>query len=55
MVKNLPANAGEMGSVPGMGRYPEKEMETYFNILGWEILWTESGRLQSMEFQKIQT
>ena len=23
MVKNLPANTGDMGSIPGLGRYPE--------------------------------
>ena len=23
MVKNLPANAGDVGSIPGWGRYPE--------------------------------
>ena len=22
VVKNLPANAGDMGSIPGLGRYP---------------------------------
>ena len=25
MVKNLPANAGDVGSIPGFGRYPEEE------------------------------
>ena len=27
MVKNMLANAGDMGSIPGFGRSPEKEME----------------------------
>ena len=32
----------------------EKEMATYFNILAWEIPWTEEpGGLQSMGLQKI--
>ena len=25
MVKNLPANAGDVGSIPGMGRFPGEE------------------------------
>ena len=25
MVKNLPANEGDLGSIPGSGRYPEEE------------------------------
>ena len=25
MVKNLPANAGDVGSIPGLGRSPEEE------------------------------
>ena len=33
MVKNLPANAGDAGSIPGSGRSPEKEMTTHSSIL----------------------
>ena len=25
VVKNLPANAGDVGSIPGMGRFPREE------------------------------
>ena len=43
--KNLPANAGDADSMPGLGRNTGerngKEMETYYNILAWEIPWTE--------------
>ena len=53
MVKNLPANAGDirdMGLIPGLEDTLEKEMATHSNILAWEIPWTEEpGRLQSME------
>ena len=46
MVKNLPANAGDVGSIPGSGRPPEKEMATHSSILAWEISWAqETGRL----------
>ena len=33
VVKNLPANAGDAGSVPGLGRSPEEEMATHSCIL----------------------
>ena len=52
MVKNLPANAGDTGLIPGSGRFLEKEI----SILAWEIPWTEEpDKLQSMELQKSQT
>ena len=41
MVKNLPANAGDVGLIPGSGRSLEKEMATHSSVLAWEISWTE--------------
>ena len=38
---NLPANAGDTGSIPGSGDPLQKEMATHSNILAWEIPWTE--------------
>ena len=56
MVKNLPASAGDAGSVPGSGRSLEKEMATHFSILAWEIPWTEKpGGRQSMGLQESDT
>ena len=53
MVKNLPTNAGDLGSVPGMGRSPREGMATHSSILAWRISWTEEpGGLQSMGSQK---
>ena len=53
MVKNLPASAGDAGSVPGSGRSLEKEMATHFSILALEIPWTEKpGGRQSMGLQE---
>ena len=47
-VKNLPANAGDMGSIPGSGRSPVEENGNQSSILAWEIPWTEEpGQLQS--------
>ena len=44
VVKNLPANAGDvgdMGSTPGVGRSPGGEQGNPLNILAWRIPWTE--------------
>ena len=54
MVKNLPANIGDMGSIPGWGRSLEKEMATHSSILAWEVPWTEEpGGLQFMGSQRL--
>ena len=47
VVKNLPANAGDVG-VQSLGQEDplEEGMATYSNILAWGIPWTEDpGRL----------
>ena len=41
VVKNLPANTGDMGLIPLWEDPLVKEMATYFSILVWEIPWTE--------------
>ena len=47
-------NAGDLGSIPGLGRYLEKEMATHSNTIAWKIPWTEEpGRLQSMGSQRV--
>ena len=47
VVKNLPANAGGMGSTPGLERSPRKE-NTHSSILSLEVPWTEEpGGLHS--------
>ena len=51
--KESACNAGDTVSVPGSGRFPEKEMGAHSSILAWEIPWTEEhGGLQSMGLQK---
>ena len=40
MVKNLPANAGDVrdvGSVPGLRRFLEEGMANHSSILGWRL------------------
>ena len=40
-------NAGDLGSIPGLGRSLEKETATHSSTLTWRIPWTEEpGRLQ---------
>ena len=56
VVKNMPANAGDMGSIPESGRSPGEENGNPLSILAWENPWTEKpGGLQSMGLQKNQT
>ena len=53
VVENPPANAGDVGSIPGQEDPLEKEMAIHSSNLAWEIPWTEEpGRLQSMGSQK---
>ena len=56
MAKNLPANPGDLSSIPGSGRSPGEGMATHSGVVDWRILWTEKpGGLQFMRLQKSQT
>ena len=56
MVKISAYNAGDLGSIPGMGRSLEKEMVTHSSILAWKIPWMEEpDRLQSMSHKELDT
>ena len=56
MVKNLPANAGDIGDtglIPRLGGSPGVGMAAHSSVLAWRILWTEEpGGLQSMGSQR---
>ena len=41
MVKNVPANAGDLGSIPGSGRSPGEGNGNPLQYACWEIPWTE--------------
>ena len=43
MVKNLPANAGDMGLIPGLGGSPGIGNDNHSSILAWTIPWTEES------------
>ena len=47
VVKNPLTNAGDSGSIPGLGRSLDKEIATHSSILAWKVPpWTEEpGRL----------
>ena len=56
MVKNPPANAGDAGSILGLGRSDpmEREPATHSSILAWGISWTEeTGKLQSIGWERV--
>ena len=67
VVKNPPAKAGDVESIPGLERSPrprlqhpppgdslEEERATHSSILDWKIPWTEEpGGLQSMGSQRV--
>ena len=40
-LKNPPANAGDTGSIPRLGRFPGEGNGYPPSILAWEIPWTE--------------
>ena len=52
VVKNPPANAGDMGLIPGFGRSPGEGNGTHSSILPGKSHGEEPGRLQSMGLQK---
>ena len=54
MIKNLPANAGDMNLIPGWEDPLEKGMTAYSSILAWRIPWTEEpDGLQFMGSQRV--
>ena len=47
--KESTCNAGDLGSIPELGRSLEKKMATHSSILAWKIPWSEeSGRLHTV-------
>ena len=54
VVKNPPANAGDVGSIPGLRRSPGEGNGNPLHILAWKIPETEEpGGLPSMESQRV--
>ena len=47
-------NAGDLGSIPGLGRSPGEGNGNPLQYFAWKISWTEEpGRLQSKESQRV--
>ena len=56
MVKQTPANAGDMGSIPGSGRAPGGGNGNRLHSLAWKSPWTEEpGWLQSVGHKELDT
>ena len=54
MVKDLPADAGDTGLIPGLGRSPGEGNGNSLQYSCLEISWTEEpAGLQSMELQEL--
>jgi len=54
VVKNLPANAGDLGLIIRWRRSPVEGMATHSSILAWRILWIEEpSGLQSIGLQRV--
>ena len=54
--KESVCNAGDLGWIPGLGRFPEGVggTATHSSIPAWRIPWTEEpGRLQSKGSQRV--
>ena len=51
--KEAACHAGDLGSIPGLGRSPGDRIATH-SMLAWRIPWKEkTGGLQSMRSQRI--
>ena len=54
MIKESACNTGDMSSIPGMGRSPEKEVATHSSVLAWKIPQPEEpGEIQSVGSQRV--
>ena len=54
MVKNLPANAGDTGSIPELGRFPGEGTGNPLKYSGLGLPWTKKpGGLQSEGLQRV--
>ena len=54
VVKESLCNEGDLGSMPGLGRYAQRDMTSLSRILAWRISWTEDpSRLHSIGSQRV--
>ena len=54
VVKESPCNEGFSVSIPGLGRYAQRDMTSLCSILAWRIPRTEEpSRLPSIESQRV--
>ena len=54
MVKNLPANEGDLDSIPRLGRSPGEGRGKHSSVSAWRIPWTEEpGGLHCIGLQTV--
>ena len=54
VVKQSLCIEGDLGSIPGMGRYAQRDMTSLSSVLAWRISLTEDpSRLQSIGPQRV--
>ena len=54
VAKESPCNEGDLGSIPGLGRYAQRDKTSLSSILAWRMSWTEEpSRLQSIGSQRV--
>ena len=54
VVKESPYNEWDLGSIPGLERYAQRDMTSLSRILAWRISWTEEpSRLPSIGSQRV--
>ena len=54
VVKESPCNEGFSVSIPGLGRYAQRDRTSLSGIVAWRISWTEDpSRLQSTGTQRV--
>jgi len=54
VVKNKPANEGDVGLISELRRFPAGAMATYFRFPTWEIPWRqESGRYSPWVLKRV--
>ena len=54
VVRNPPASAGDVGSIPRLGRFLEKEIATHSSVPACKVPWTEEpGGLESIGSQRV--
>ena len=53
VVKKLPADTGDLGLIPGLGRFPGEGNGSPLDILAWKIPWTEEPGMLHGDYKRV--